>query len=190
MFPRVSNPFVASAMNATNIRVDLNEQSHYSPVPWPYDPEPCQLTPTEGIALHLWAPVLRCKLIENTRRDHLQYAEEPPATHSYYTLVGEVRDQVDIDESMNAILLDDSFVSSAGPDAVHEFLALGDDENPRRRLVSKNRTTSTRVLVCFLMLIKQREGGGFVERASAHRIQADVLDHPQSPLVYRHIKML
>jgi hypothetical protein len=47
-----------SIMNETNIRVDMEISE-----PWPYEPIVCDSTLKQGVVLHLWAPVLRCRLV-------------------------------------------------------------------------------------------------------------------------------
>ena len=130
-------------MNDTNVRVDLRGSN-----PWPYEPMPCNLTPDQCIVLHLWAPVLRCRLIQD------KPVPELAETHHYYTIAAA---DVRLDEDLGKIPLETAVASSLREGVVHEVIAI---DGPWR-----NSDSSDISWLASLILVSRYVGTEFVEES-------------------------
>jgi hypothetical protein len=154
-------------MNENNIRLN-STNTLVQAVPWPSKPTPCTMTPKEGIVLHMWAPYLRCKLIETTPQ---QTHWNIPATHRFYSVITA---SDDAQEPLATVVLDPSLVPSADTDALYGFIGAGGH--------------STDGWYGRLMLIKRCDNPDFVERVGIS--QETVTFKHGHPLEFRHIKLL
>lgn len=145
---------------------------------WPYEPQPCNLTPEEGVVLHLWAPVLRCKL---TPVDSLTNESMENETYRRYYITLPFPSRTIYDQPQ--IIVDNEFALAAVEDTLHEFVALGSWEfgyvNPGMAFIWDGD----------FMLVQRQGNGEFVERiALSKRVYG--LFGLKDEFKYEHVKLI
>ena len=175
-----------SVMDEANIGADLK---HYET--FPDTAKPYNLSPREGIVLHLWAPILRCKLAEiKPPGDH----HKPPRTHSYYSITPETGRLEVLD---GFLLLDKAFVSSPGSFVLpksHVELPEGtvpcqvrEPLYPFFGIGKYDYKAST--WKGHLIMVKRCPYSDFVERACPSTVRVQIKKFDKTFREYRHIMM-
>lgn len=100
-----------SAMDANNVKVDINGGK-----PWPEEPSACKLDLKDGIVLHLWAPLLRCRLIKMPAQ-----SSNPHSACSSYEIRTVHRSS---EETLGSIELQDASFAPDKADSLYDFVHL------------------------------------------------------------------